>query len=328
MLAEDVEKILDFDDDVQRLIRWHIGTDARLTRWAMAVGGFNDVVNEVFVSTRNASAVSANCRWTTFICKSASWGIIRLVRKHQRYAELHDLSADIDKDLDLCGSKDRLDRTLRVDDKEVSRLLLGCVDALPDRLRRILRMRYGLGTPALTLSGVAIKLGLSRQRIDQLHKRAIRILRTDSRVNELLMIDSGEELSVGLSTDELEVILCVAEAKMVADRILEERDKRPPKVRKPRQVKARAAKKTPTKARTKQLPRHRPSGRFSERGDMRISEFNREVARLGLRWQGNDTYKRSDGQLVVFDEGSTYREKLAAIQAFVSATDHRSNTKD
>jgi RNA polymerase primary sigma factor len=51
--------------------------------------------------------------------------------------------------------------------------------ALPERDRRVLALRYGLGgVGAKTLDDVGLRLGLSRERIQQIERDSLRLLAT------------------------------------------------------------------------------------------------------------------------------------------------------
>ena len=68
----------------------------------------------------------------------------------------------------------------RIEQDAENRLLLQCVAALPDRERRIMRLRFGLyGAREHTQKEVADLLGISQSYISRLEKKIIRRLRSD-----------------------------------------------------------------------------------------------------------------------------------------------------
>ena len=82
------------------------------------------------------------------------------------------LSDILGSDPDLVGR--------RIEQDAENRLLLQCVAALPERERRIMRLRFGLyGTREHTQKEVADLLGISQSYISRLEKKIIRRLRND-----------------------------------------------------------------------------------------------------------------------------------------------------
>lgn len=63
-------------------------------------------------------------------------------------------------------------------DEELSRMLEGITEVLPERHRMVIVQRYGLdGLPGRTLSQVGADISLSRERVRQLERDALRMLR-------------------------------------------------------------------------------------------------------------------------------------------------------
>ncbi len=58
---------------------------------------------------------------------------------------------------------------------EVARLVAGGIDALPERLRKVVASLYAEGR---TLKDIGVALGVSESRVCQMHSEAIRLLRT------------------------------------------------------------------------------------------------------------------------------------------------------
>ncbi len=71
---------------------------------------------------------------------------------------------------------------------ELSDEVAGALDSLPQRERDILRLRYGIGRPErLSLSQIGERLGVTRQRAQQLEAQALRRLRRDRRLRRTLV---------------------------------------------------------------------------------------------------------------------------------------------
>lgn len=69
---------------------------------------------------------------------------------------------------------------------ETHRHLESAMAALPERLRTILRLRFGLdGNGEVGLAEVGSQLGISAERVRQLQQRALTLLRRDSRLHSL-----------------------------------------------------------------------------------------------------------------------------------------------
>ena len=64
-------------------------------------------------------------------------------------------------------------------------MLKGLADVLPERHRIVIEERYGLdGKPQRTLSEVGRRISLSRERVRQLERDALRLLRESGRIRE------------------------------------------------------------------------------------------------------------------------------------------------
>lgn len=60
------------------------------------------------------------------------------------------------------------------------------LNSLPDRLRKILELRFGIGDgKSMTLEEIGKELGVTRERIRQLERQAIRLLMTGGKLNKL-----------------------------------------------------------------------------------------------------------------------------------------------
>lgn len=69
--------------------------------------------------------------------------------------------------------------------QELVRMIEGMRDVLPERHRMVLEQRYGLdGRPSRTLSEVGRGIALSRERVRQLERDALRLLREAGRIRE------------------------------------------------------------------------------------------------------------------------------------------------
>jgi len=69
--------------------------------------------------------------------------------------------------------------------QEIARMLEGMSDVLPERHRTVLVQRYGLdGQPGRTLSEVGRGISLSRERVRQLERDALRLLRESGRIRD------------------------------------------------------------------------------------------------------------------------------------------------
>ena len=91
---------------------------------------------------------------------------------------LHDASGNI-----ITGAKAQLapnDAPERaVEMVEESSELMHAVSELPDRDRHVVQLRFGIDVPCHTQEEVAARLGVSRQRIQQIEQRALARLRLD-----------------------------------------------------------------------------------------------------------------------------------------------------
>ncbi|MCB9672091.1 MAG: sigma-70 family RNA polymerase sigma factor [Alphaproteobacteria bacterium] len=75
---------------------------------------------------------------------------------------------------------------LLVHEQELARMLRGLTDVLPERHRIVIEQRYGLdGKPQRTLSEVGRRISLSRERVRQLERDALRLLRESGRIREV-----------------------------------------------------------------------------------------------------------------------------------------------
>lgn len=66
--------------------------------------------------------------------------------------------------------------------RERSRLLRAAIADLPGRLGRVMRRRYGISGHPATLAEIGAELGVSRERVRQLHNRGIALLRQNARL--------------------------------------------------------------------------------------------------------------------------------------------------
>lgn len=74
---------------------------------------------------------------------------------------------------------------LIVHQQELARMLRGLADVLPERHRIVIEQRYGLdGKPQRTLSEVGRRISLSRERVRQLERDALKLLRESGRIRE------------------------------------------------------------------------------------------------------------------------------------------------
>ncbi len=75
----------------------------------------------------------------------------------------------------------------RMEDLELKKDIEGCLTDLTNRERRVLSMRFGLGGgPVLSLQKVGKTIGLSKERIRQIEKKAIRKIRTGKFSQQLI----------------------------------------------------------------------------------------------------------------------------------------------
>lgn len=67
----------------------------------------------------------------------------------------------------------------RIEQEQLKRDLADCMEGLTAREKRVLSMRFGLnGSPVLSLQKIGRSIGLSKERIRQIEKKAIRKIRT------------------------------------------------------------------------------------------------------------------------------------------------------
>ena len=70
-------------------------------------------------------------------------------------------------------------------EQELARMLEGMATVLPERHRKVLIQRYGLdGKPSRTLSEVGRGISLSRERVRQLERDALRLLRESGHIRD------------------------------------------------------------------------------------------------------------------------------------------------
>ena len=88
---------------------------------------------------------------------------------------------------DFIPSTDRTDPEALAMEHSRTETLEACLERLPDRQRRILELRYGLGGDApMTLDEVGRIFNLTRERVRQLEKDAFRRIRSSSAAPQLL----------------------------------------------------------------------------------------------------------------------------------------------
>lgn len=77
------------------------------------------------------------------------------------------------------GADDQLER------HEGRQVLMGALDFLPDKDRRVLFMRFGLdGSSPQTCQQVGQRLGISRQRVQQIESKALRVLKRNRSIRQ------------------------------------------------------------------------------------------------------------------------------------------------
>jgi RNA polymerase sigma factor (sigma-70 family) len=93
---------------------------------------------------------------------------------------LGDMIADDDASTSLDAASERAERSAQIADT---------IGRLPARERQVLELHYGLGQPhSWSLTQIATRLGVTRERARQLEYRALRRIRSDARVREQLSV--------------------------------------------------------------------------------------------------------------------------------------------
>lgn len=73
----------------------------------------------------------------------------------------------------------------QMEQEESRQVLLRALNFLPDRSRKVVLMRFGLnGASPRTCQQVGHELGISRQRVQQIESKALKVLRSNARVRQ------------------------------------------------------------------------------------------------------------------------------------------------
>lgn len=145
---------------------------------------FDDVLQIAYMSICYSAKTyreDMGCKFSSYAAKIARWYIFRA--REQRKFRI---------DLDYCSpiTHDNFNSILGLnpseldsdyEDREINgqnRVLLEkVIESLPDRLATIIRLRYGLDSEPLTCREVAKQMGISKQRVNQLEQKALKLLK-------------------------------------------------------------------------------------------------------------------------------------------------------
>jgi RNA polymerase primary sigma factor len=105
--------------------------------------------------------------------------------KHQRRSVSLDAPAFRDSEtslLEMVADPEAVDPTASAEQTELKRLLEEALSQLPARERRVLSLRFGIGTPqSQTLEEIGRTLGVTRERVRQIEAKALKTLRRRGR---------------------------------------------------------------------------------------------------------------------------------------------------
>jgi RNA polymerase sigma factor (sigma-70 family) len=152
--------------------------------WSRPLLPFQDLRSEAFVALTKAARAfdpSRGFQFTTLAWVSIERRLQRALKVDDRFA-LHAVqTGDDDSNAlavipDCDGGEDMADPEREPLDAESS--LAGLLGTLPDRLRQVLVMRFGLdGAGQKSLREVGIALGLCRESIRQMERKALQMIR-------------------------------------------------------------------------------------------------------------------------------------------------------
>jgi RNA polymerase sigma factor (sigma-70 family) len=170
-------KILSMDAEVLRFCRWKIWSEPVLERMAMTLGGYDEVINMVWIAVERSKSKMGHLNWMTAAGNQLRWCCLSgLKRRVNRPFSAEDFERLGMYDLrgDSCSDDQIRSAQLSELRKRMAKVLQG---QLSWREQQIVDMRFGIsnGDP-MGLAEVGKELKVSRERIRQIECVAIRKL--------------------------------------------------------------------------------------------------------------------------------------------------------
>lgn len=181
-MGHQLDKLLSFDRDVRNVAFWYLATDRNRKRWAMRVGGFQEVFQEAAVTLLNRPPNESYERysWITLLLHQLDWSLSRLwkplqkemiarkgVKKHIRESYVQDFYR-------------------RACVEELQKAIDKVLRDLTEREQEIVTLRWGLdGEEPLTLEKIGSIFKVTQRRIWHIERGAIHKLQMPSRAQFL-----------------------------------------------------------------------------------------------------------------------------------------------
>lgn len=172
---------------LDRLVTANIGFVVSIARQYQDKG----LVLDDLVSEGNLALMLAAAKWKPekgirFV-QYAVWDIRKAIEKaiDQQGNIIHDAPASVgftNSRVDMVVAKTNRNAHEEVDLADAGSELTGSLACLNERERKVITLYYGLGTDALTMMEIAGQMGLKRERVRQIRKKAERKLRKPLRV--------------------------------------------------------------------------------------------------------------------------------------------------
>ena len=141
----------------------------------------DDLVSEGNIGLLNAAAKFDASRGTRFVNYAAPYVRRQMERAIEQQGNIiHDAPASVgftNSRVDMAVAKSNRNADENIAFLSADSELAGSLGCLNERERKVIIMYYGLGTDALTMMEIANEMGLKRERVRQIRKKAERKLR-------------------------------------------------------------------------------------------------------------------------------------------------------
>lgn len=159
----DHEKLRSLDAEVLHFIKWAIVTNKKYKKFAMSIGGVNELIQEICVDICKDNT-EFSCKWTTACFNKVRWTIARRVSQKKRQIKMKQLESDfVDyREQAPFAEVDQLD--LR---KKLNTVLHKEINVLPAHWAKSVKMRLD----GMTYREIARK---SKRTIEQCRQRMLK----------------------------------------------------------------------------------------------------------------------------------------------------------